>query len=269
MQTANSKTRGLHKMIIFLPWAPQIIKVRQPPCFGQRAARLRKYKGVSIPVPNWSRAHSCCQKAGCPCRWPPPSKCQPHVILSSGGQTLPETKWALPRSVICFEKKSSKWGLINLRVCDTEGKLHSKGTFFWRGRDREFGIAMYTLLYLKWITNKVLLYRTGNSAQHYSAAWMGGEFGGEWIHVYACLSPSAVTWNYYNTVNQLYSKEKKNVKKKNIGLQKKQKNISFSLWSTMLKMRPLCLKRGSYLLIGKPLLFISQELNWNYLETFI
>ena len=31
---------------------------------------------------------------------------------------------------------------------------------------REFGIDMYTLLYLKWITNKDLLYSTGNSAQY-------------------------------------------------------------------------------------------------------
>ena len=44
--------------------------------------------------------------------------------------------------------------------------------------DREFGIDMYTLLYLKWVANKVLLYSTGNSAQYYVAAWMGGEFGG-------------------------------------------------------------------------------------------
>ena len=29
-------------------------------------------------------------------------------------------------------------------------------------RGREFGIDMYTLLYLKWITNKDLLYSTGN-----------------------------------------------------------------------------------------------------------
>ena len=47
---------------------------------------------------------------------------------------------------------------------------------------------MYTLLYLKWITNKFLLYNTGTSAQCYVAAWMGGEFEGEWIHVYAWLS---------------------------------------------------------------------------------
>jgi len=28
-----------------------------------------------------------------------------------------------------------------------------------------------------WIANKNLLYSTGNSAQYYVAAWMGGEFG--------------------------------------------------------------------------------------------
>ena len=44
---------------------------------------------------------------------------------------------------------------------------------------REFGMDMYTLLCLKWITSKVLLCSTGNSAQCYGAAWMGGEFGGE------------------------------------------------------------------------------------------
>ena len=31
---------------------------------------------------------------------------------------------------------------------------------------KEFGMDMYMLLYLKWITNKDLLYSTGNSAQH-------------------------------------------------------------------------------------------------------
>ena len=43
-------------------------------------------------------------------------------------------------------------------------------------------------MYLKWITNKELLDSTGNSAQWYMAVWMGGEFGGEWIHVYVWLS---------------------------------------------------------------------------------
>ena len=56
----------------------------------------------------------------------------------------------------------------------------------------QFGMDMYTLLYLKWITNKDLLYSARNSTQCYVAAWMGGEFGGEWIHVYVWLSPFAV-----------------------------------------------------------------------------
>ena len=56
----------------------------------------------------------------------------------------------------------------------------------------EFGMVMYTQLYLKWITNKDLLYGTGNSDQCYVAAWRGGELGGEWIHVYARLNLTAV-----------------------------------------------------------------------------
>ena len=58
---------------------------------------------------------------------------------------------------------------------------------------KEFGIDMYTLLYLKSITNKDLLYSIRNSALRYAAAWMGGDFGGEWIHVYVWLSPFAAT----------------------------------------------------------------------------
>jgi len=57
---------------------------------------------------------------------------------------------------------------------------------------REFGTDMYTLLYLKGITNKDLLYSARNSNQCYVAAWMGGKFGGESTHVYVWLSPFAV-----------------------------------------------------------------------------
>ena len=35
---------------------------------------------------------------------------------------------------------------------------------------REFGMDMYPLLYLKLITDKELLYSTGNSAQYYTTA---------------------------------------------------------------------------------------------------
>ena len=62
----------------------------------------------------------------------------------------------------------------------------------WEGTIRELGMDMYTLLHLTWITNEDLLHSTGNSAQCYVAAWVGGESGGEWIHVYVWLSPFAV-----------------------------------------------------------------------------
>ena len=40
--------------------------------------------------------------------------------------------------------------------------------------------------------NKDLLYSTWKYVQCYVAAWMGGEFGAEWIHVYVWLSPFLV-----------------------------------------------------------------------------
>ena len=51
---------------------------------------------------------------------------------------------------------------------------------------------MYTLLCLKCIVNKDLLYSTWNSAQCYVTAWMGGESGREWVHMYVWLTPFAV-----------------------------------------------------------------------------
>ena len=49
-----------------------------------------------------------------------------------------------------------------------------------------------TRLCLTWRTSKDPLGSPGKSAQCHVAAGMGGEFGGEWIHVYVWLSPSAV-----------------------------------------------------------------------------
>jgi len=55
---------------------------------------------------------------------------------------------------------------------------------------RALRVDVYTLLYLKWITNKDLLYSTRKSVQCYISAWMGGEFGGKWIHVYVHMAES-------------------------------------------------------------------------------
>ena len=82
---------------------------------------------------------------------------------------------------------------------------------------REFGIDMYTMLYLKWIINKSLWYGTWNSAQCCMAAWMGGEFEGEWIYVYVWLSPFAVymklSQHSYFSICQY---KKKSLKKKSL-----------------------------------------------------
>ena len=67
-------------------------------------------------------------------------------------------------------------------------------TYGYQGERKvwKFGIGMYALLYLKWITNKDLQYSTENSAQCYVAAWMRGECGGECIYIYIWLSLFAV-----------------------------------------------------------------------------
>ena len=60
------------------------------------------------------------------------------------------------------------------------------------GTVREFEMDMYTLLYLKWITNKDLLQHLELCSMLY-AAWRGGKFGGEHIHVSIWLGPLLVT----------------------------------------------------------------------------
>ena len=73
---------------------------------------------------------------------------------------------------------------------------------------------MATVLCLKWITNKELLYGTWDSAQCYVAVWRGGEFGREWIHVHVWLNPLLFTRNCHNIVNWLHPNTKYKVKKK-------------------------------------------------------
>ena len=103
-------------------------------------------------------------------------------------------RWVLEKEkyyMISLYMKSKKRKKIQMnsftkqRLTDLENELMlPKGTGEREGIVREFGMHRYTLLYIKWISNKVLLYSTGNSAQCHEAAWMEGEFGGERIHVY-------------------------------------------------------------------------------------
>ena len=83
---------------------------------------------------------------------------------------------------------------MNLLRIQKETHRLRKRTHGCRGEGivEDFEKLMYTLLYLKWITNKNLYYGTWNSAQCYVPAWMGGELGEEWIHVYVWLSTLTV-----------------------------------------------------------------------------
>ena len=117
------------------------------------------------------------------------------------------------------KKKRYKWTYLQTRVTELENKLTVAevggvvGEGLGEGILRELKMDMYTLLYLKWRANKVLLFSAWDSAQCYVAAWRGEEFGGEQINVYVWLNPPS-TWNYHNIVNRLDSNTKiKSLKK--------------------------------------------------------
>ena len=56
---------------------------------------------------------------------------------------------------------------------------------------RDFGKVMYTLIF-KMVNQQGPFFIAHGTAQFYVLAWMSGEFGGEWIHVYGWMSPFTV-----------------------------------------------------------------------------
>ena len=93
------------------------------------------------------------------------------------------------------------------RLADLENELWLPGERM-RGRD-SWGVwdGHVHTLYLKWITNRDIVYSTGNSAQCYVVAWKGEEFQEEWILIYVWLSHFPVYLNH-NIVHWLYPKTK-------------------------------------------------------------
>ena len=88
------------------------------------------------------------------------------VVLSEVSQTEEEKYHDIPY-------------MWNLRRNDTKELAYRADSWTWEkelavaageGIAREFKVDMYTLLYLKWITNKNLLYSTRHSAHCYVAA---------------------------------------------------------------------------------------------------
>ena len=68
-----------------------------------------------------------------------------------------------------------------------------KSAFIYMFKElKDTKVTVYTLLHLKSITNKNLLYSTWNSAQCYLPTWMGAGVWEEWIHVCVWLSPFTV-----------------------------------------------------------------------------
>ena len=112
------------------------------------------------------------------------------VIWSEISQTEKEKRHMT--SLVCENQKE----IIQMNLLRIQKETHRlrKQTHGCRGEGivEDFEKLMYTLLYLKWITNKNLLYSTWNSAQCYVPTWMGGGFGEEQIHVYVQLNSFTV-----------------------------------------------------------------------------
>ena len=66
----------------------------------------------------------------------------------------------------------------------TARDLASEITVQGGGINWEIGIDIYTLLYIKLITNKDLLYSTGKSTPYSVMAYMGKESKEGWMYVY-------------------------------------------------------------------------------------
>ena len=86
------------------------------------------------------------------------------------------------------QKKKKKKELIHKTETDSQrtnlGLPGVGGEGWGEGIVRMFGRDMCIVLYLKWISYKVLLYSTGNCVQCYVAAWMGG---GIWARMDTCV----------------------------------------------------------------------------------
>ena len=84
-----------------------------------------------------------------------------------------------------------------------------QGEGWEEGIIREFGMDIYTLLYLKRATNKDLLYQL---SVRWQPGWEGGLGENGYMYTYGWV-PLLSTWNYHDTVSQLYSNIKLKDKK--------------------------------------------------------
>ena len=121
-----------------------------------------------------------------------------HMTIWQCHQKECQAIWFLRTSGCWVQQLCCFWS----RLKDLENKLTAARGDEWReGIVSEFGMDVYTLLYLKWITNMGLQYSTWNSAEWYVAASIRGESAGR-MDTCMCydLVPLLLTWNYHNIV---------------------------------------------------------------------
>ena len=101
------------------------------------------------------------------------------------------------------------------------------------GINWEIGIDIYTLLYIKQITNKYLLCSTGDSTQYSVMAYMVKE-SKKRVEICICKTDSLCCTPETNTVNQLYFNKNFLKKAKNTQFycssQEKKKKVTQALW---------------------------------------
>ena len=116
-----------------------------------------------------------------------------YWVQSVRGETLYDVLY------MCHLKRSETNELIH--KTDTDPQTQKRKLWLPGGEDGRKGQGgsldwrAHTVIF-KMDNHKALLYRTGNTARCHVAAWMGGEIGGEWIHVYAevlCCAAETIT----------------------------------------------------------------------------
>ena len=113
------------------------------------------------------------------------------VLLSKGSQTEKENyHWTSLIYGIFKKKKLIQMNLTKQKETHRSRELTYGCLRAGEGIVKEFGTDMYTLLYLKWIANKDLLYSTWNCLCLTLCGSLDGRgVWGEWTHVYVWLSP--------------------------------------------------------------------------------
>ena len=115
---------------------------------------------------------------------------------------------------ICWKQKQGIYYMWNLKRSDTDELTYkaerdsvSENKLMVVGVEGYFGKVMYTLIYLKWITNKDWRAQGTLLGIMCQAGWKGGWGENGSMYVYGWV-PLLFTSNYHNVVHRLYPNTK-------------------------------------------------------------